>query len=92
MPGGKKSDVEGANFRGLTERQNDFRAIARKSCLHQAGGAFRNDDLLVRCHVIAMGMRNKCEGFRIPRIQPKILSRQKDTALVMNIDHSENYA
>jgi len=42
--------------------------------------------------VIAMGMRNECEGLRIPRIQPKILSGQKDAALVLNIDHSEIYA
>ena len=92
MTGGEKGDVEAANFSGLAKRQNDFLAIARKARPHQTSRAFRNDDLLMRCDVITMGMRNKCEGFRIPRIQPKILSRQKDTALIMNIDHSENYA
>ena len=92
MTGRKKSDVEAANSRGLTEGQNDLVAIAWKARLHQTGSALRNDDLLMRCNVIAMGMRNECEGFRIPRIQPKILRRQKDAALVMNIDHSEIYA
>ena len=92
MTGGKKSDVEVTNFRRLTEGQNDFLAITRKARLHQAGSAFRNDDLLMRCNVIAMGMRNEGEGFCLPRIQPKIMTRQKDAALVMNIDHSEIYA
>ena len=92
MTGGEKSDVEAANFSGLAKRQNDFLAVAWKARLHQAGRAFRNDDLLMRCNVIAMGMRNECQGFRIPRIQPNILSRQKDAAPVMNIDHSEIYA
>ena len=92
MTGGEKSDVEAANFSGLAKRQNDFLAIARKARPHQTSRAFRNEDLLMRCDVITMGMRNKCERFRIPGIQPNILSRQKDAALVMNIDHSEIYA
>ena len=92
MTGWKKGDVEATNFGGLAKRQNDFLAIPRKARLDQTSRAFRNDDLLMRCDVIAMGMRNKCEGFRIPGIQPNILSWQKDAALVLNIDHSEIYA
>ena len=92
MTGWEKSDLEAANLRGLTKRQNDFGAIAGKTRLDQSGRAFRNNDLLMRCDVIAMGMRNKCEGFWIPRIQPNILRWQKDAPLVLNIDHSEIYA
>ena len=40
--------------------------------------------------VIAVGMRNEGEFFCVPGIEPKILSWQKNAALVKNVDHSAN--
>ena len=58
---------------------------------HQACGALRNDHLLVRCDVVTVRVGNERETFCVPWVQPEILLRQIDTALVANFDHGENY-
>jgi len=34
---------------------------------------------------------NERETFRVPWVQPEILLRQVNTALIANFDHAENY-
>ena len=68
-----------------------FGARARQTSMQEACCALRNDDLLVRRDVVAVRVRNERETFCIPWVQPEILLRQIDTALVANFDHSENY-
>jgi len=58
---------------------------------HQACCALRNDHLLVRCDVVAVRVGNEREAFSVPWVEPEILLRQIDTALVANFDHGENY-
>ena len=58
---------------------------------HQACCALRNDHLLVRRDVVAVRVGNERETFCVPWVQPEILLRQIDTALVANFDHAENY-
>jgi hypothetical protein len=53
--------------------------------------ALRNDHLLVRRDVVAVRVGNECETFCVPWVQPEILLRQVNTALVANFDHAENY-
>jgi hypothetical protein len=36
-------------------------------------------------------VRNERETFCVPWVQPEILLRQVNTALVANLDHAENY-
>jgi len=66
-------------------------ARARQTGPHQACCALGNDHLLVRRDVVAMGVGNEGEPFWVPRVQPEILLRQVNTALVANLDHAENY-
>jgi hypothetical protein len=68
-----------------------FDARARQTDPHQACCALGNDHLLVQRDVVAMCVGNERETFRVPRIQPQILVRQVNTALVANFDHAENY-
>jgi hypothetical protein len=53
--------------------------------------ALGNDYLLVRRGVVTVRVRNECETFCVPRIQPEILLWQVNTSLVANLDHAENY-
>ena len=64
---------------------------ARQTDLHQACCALRNDYLLVRRDVVTVRVGNERETFCVPWVQPEILLRQVNTALVANIDHTENY-
>src|SRR5438045_2368301 len=66
-------------------------ARPRQADSHQACCAFRNDHLLVRSDVVTVRVGNERERFCIPRVQPDILLRQVNTALVANFDHAENY-
>ena len=68
-----------------------FDARTRQSDPHQACRALRNDYLLVRRDVVTVRVGNKCETFCVPWVQPEILLRQVNTALVANFDHAENY-
>ena len=66
-------------------------ARARQTDLHQACCALRNDHLLMRRDVVTVRVGNERETFCVPRVQPEILLRQVNTALVANFDHAENY-
>ena len=66
-------------------------ARARQTDLHQACCALGQDYLLVRRNVVAVRVGNECNTLCIPRVQPEILLRQVNTALVANFDHAENY-
>ena len=61
MAGGQERDAETADGRRLAERQDVFVAFAGKARLHQARGAFRDDDLVVRRDVVAVRMGDKRE-------------------------------
>src|SRR6266576_6828067 len=74
----------------FAERQNMLASFAWHSRLHQSSGALRHDDLRVRRDVIAVGVRDEREPFRIPRVEPQILRRQINAALVTNLDHARN--
>src|SRR5205809_8119851 len=45
----------------------------------------------MRRDVIAVGVRDKRKGFPVPRVEPKILARQEDTAVVTHVDHQKLY-
>ena len=66
-------------------------ARARKTDPHQACCALGNDHLLVRRDVVTVRVGNERETFCVPWVQPEILLRQVNTALVANFDHAENY-
>ena len=66
-------------------------ARARQTDPHQACCALRNDHLLVRRDVVTVRVGNERETFCVPWVQPEILLRQVDTALIANFDHAENY-
>ena len=42
--------------------------------------------------VIAMRVRHKRQPFRIPGVEPEILVREINAALVSDLDHRSNYA
>ena len=66
-------------------------ARARQTGAHQACCPLRNDHLLVRRDVVTVRVGNERETFCVPWVQPEILLRQVNTALVANFDHAENY-
>ena len=66
-------------------------ARARQTDPHQACCALGNDHLLVRRDVVTVRVGNERETFCVPWVQPEILLRQINTALVANFDHAENY-
>jgi hypothetical protein len=68
-----------------------FDARTRQTDTHQACCALGNDHLLVRRDVVTVRVGNECETFSVPWVQPEILCRQINTALVANFDHAENY-
>ena len=76
----------------FAEGQDVLVPFARHSRLHQPGRALRQNDLVVRRNMIAVGMRHEREPFHVPRVQPQILRRQINAALVSNIDHTETYS
>jgi hypothetical protein len=66
-------------------------ARAREADPHQACCALRNDHFLVRRDVVTVRVRNEGEGFCVPWVQPEILLRQVNTALIPNFNHVQNY-
>ncbi|PWT77708.1 MAG: hypothetical protein C5B58_16360 [Acidobacteria bacterium] len=50
-----------------------------------------NENLFVRRNVILVRVRNESETLRIPWIQPQVLLRQKNPALVTNFNHKKSY-
>ena len=66
-------------------------ARPRQTGPHQAYRALRNDHLLVGRDVVTVRVGNERETFCVPWVQPEILLRQVNTALVANFDHAENY-
>ena len=68
-----------------------FDARAGQTDTQKACGALGNDHLLVRRDVVTVRVGNERETFCVPWVQPEILLRQVNTALVANFDHAENY-
>ncbi len=92
VTGWEKHQVETAHRGHLAERDDMLFSFSRQTCLHQARGAFGNNDLVMRGDVIAVRVGNEGEWLRIPGIEPEILLRQENAALVTNIDHARCYA
>ena len=68
----------------LAERQDVLVPFAGEPGLHQARGPFRDDDLVVRRDVVAVGVGDEGERFRVPRIEPDVFVRQVNPALVLD--------
>ena len=66
-------------------------ARARQTDPHQACCALRKDHLLMRRDVVTVRVGNERETFCVPWVQPEMLLRQVNTALIANFDHAENY-
>ena len=62
-------------------------APTRETDLHQVRRALGDDNFLVRCNVVAVRMRNERKAFCIPWIEPEIVLRQVNAALVANCNH-----
>lgn len=66
-------------------------ARTRQTDLHQVRRALGDDNFLVRCDVVAVRVRNERETFCVPWIEPEIVLRQVNAALVANCNHAKNY-
>src|SRR4029453_12253193 len=76
----------------FAEWKNVFRAGAWQPALHQARCTLGNNDFFVGRNVVAMRVRNESELLCIPRVEPQILMRQVNPALITNFNHeSEIY-
>src|SRR4029453_11658688 len=91
MPRRYQHQIDHANGSSFSKRQRMLDARTRQADLHQACCALGNDHLLVRRDVVAMRVGNERETLCVPWIQPEILLRQVNTALVANFNHAENY-
>ncbi len=72
MAGGEKRNPQVADHRRLTKRQDVFVAFTGKARLHQASGALRDDNLVVRSDVVAVRMRDEGERSCVLRIEPDV--------------------
>src|SRR5215469_4970286 len=91
MPGRYQHQIDAANRSPFPKWQSMLDARARQANLHQARRAFGNDHLLVWRDVVAVRVGNKRQTFWVPWIQPEVLLRQINTALVANFNHAESY-
>jgi hypothetical protein len=91
MPGRYQHYINAANRSSFPKWQWMLDARPRQTDLHQARCALGNDYLPVRRDVVTMRMGYERETFCVPRVQPEILLRQVNTALVANLNHAENY-
>lgn len=84
----RKIDIVHTMF--LAKTQNVLAPATGHARMQESGCAWRNDDLIMRRDVVAVRMGNEGETFAIPRIEPKVILRQVNTALVTNIYHVAN--
>src|SRR5262245_35300876 len=91
VPGRYQHHIDASNRSSFTKWQRMLDARAREADLHQARRGLGNNHLPVRRDVITMRVRNESERFCIPWIQPEILLRQVNTAVIANLDHHESY-
>jgi len=87
MTGGQERYIGIVNASLLAERQDVFDASAGHSRLQQTRGTLRKNDLFVRRDVIAMRVRDESEALGFPGIEPQVLRREANSALVTNFDH-----
>ena len=73
--------------RAFAKRDDLFPSFAGHPRLHQTRRSLGNDDLRMRRDMIAMRVRNEGQRFRIPWIEPEILFRQENPALISDVDH-----
>ena len=66
-------------------------AQARQTDLHQVRRALGDDNFSVRCDMVAVRVRNECETFCVPWIEPEIVLRQVNAAVVADCNHAKNY-
>ncbi len=66
-----------------------MRSPGMRACIKRAV-PFGEDDLAVRRNVIAVRVRNEGEWPGVEWIEPQILRRQVNTALVTNFNHNIN--
>src|SRR5215475_2757607 len=58
---------------------------------HQVRRALGDDNFRVRCDVVGMRVRNECETSCVPWVEPEIVLRQVNPAVVSNCNHAKNY-
>ena len=87
VTGGQERYIGIVNASLLAERQDVFDASAGHSRLQQTRGTLRKNDLFVRRDVIAMRVRDESEALGFPGIEPQVLRREVNSALVTNLDH-----
>src|SRR6516162_1709709 len=91
MPSRYQHHVDTVNGASFTKWQCMLDARARQAVLHQACCALGNDNLPVWRDVVAMRVGNERKVLCFPWIQPDILFRQVDSALVTNFNHKKKY-
>ncbi|PYJ73185.1 MAG: hypothetical protein DME75_02240 [Verrucomicrobia bacterium] len=64
--------------------------LARKPTLDQTCRALGYNDFTMGRNVVAVPMGNKSAAFCIPGVEPQILLRQTNPALITNVNHGEN--
>ena len=62
-------------------------ARTRETDLHQVRCALGDDNFLVRRDMVTMRVGNEREAFCVPWIEPEIVLRQVNAALVANCNH-----
>src|SRR5215831_170925 len=91
MSGRYQHQFETANKSLFPKWQGMLDAGTPQTDLHQVRCALGDDNLAVRCDVVAVRVRNERETFCVPWIEPKIQLRQVNAALVANFNHAKNY-
>ncbi|PYI98498.1 MAG: hypothetical protein DME98_04120 [Verrucomicrobia bacterium] len=92
MSGWQQRNTDAMHGSFATEWQNVFDAMTRQPTLKQTCCRLGNDNLLVRRNMVAVRVRNKSEALCVPRIQPQVLFRQVNAALVTDFNHKSEFS
>lgn len=90
MAGGEQSNIDRADDTRFVKRENMLDAATGQARLHEASGPLGHDNFIVGRDVVAVSVRNEGKTLWFRRIEPQILGRKINAALVANFDHCEN--
>ena len=90
VTGGQECYIEIVHCSLLAKRQHVLCARAGQTRPHQARGAFRDNDFVVRRNVVAVRVRNESETLPVPGVEPQIVRGQINAPLITNFDHNKN--
>ena len=87
MTGGQQRRAPARKFARLAERRDVLRAFARHSRAHELRRRRRHQHLAMPRDVVPVRVRHERQRLRTLRVEPKVVPRQMQAALMKDGDH-----